>query len=78
MLSTRGNKINEIVGKLVKNYHNANHKLYMDNFYCSMKVFDKCKEKNIYCSGTFRMNRGEPENFKIYKKTIKKNNIILK
>jgi len=38
------------------------HKLYMDNFFSSPKLFDVLAKKQIYCCGTVRWNRrGMPQ-----------------
>ena len=37
-----------------------NYKLYMDNFYNSVGLFELLLEKKVYATGTLRFNRGEP------------------
>ncbi|KAF7685137.1 PiggyBac transposable element-derived protein 4 [Cucumispora dikerogammari] len=77
MFSGAKRRVVEVVKSLVSEYHNLNHKLYMDNFYTSLQLFDSLKEKGIYSSGTMRAFRGEPEIFRTLKKTIPKNKIFI-
>jgi hypothetical protein len=46
-----------VVLKLVKDYENLGHIIYMDNFYSSPELFDALKSKNTGACGTVRLNR---------------------
>jgi len=59
MTATRAN----VTGLVARNEY-VGHKLYMDNFFSSPKLFDNLQTKTINCCGTVRPNRkGMPKNF---------------
>lgn len=62
---------NTVLG-LLGDHVNLNHTLYMDNFYNSYDLCYILREKKVYVAGTMRGNRGEPEEFVINKKQMKK------
>lgn len=72
LYSGKYQSIKDTVKELTFNYENKNHKLYMDNYYNSFSLCQELREKNIYTCGTMRMGRGEPKNFPIIKKNMKK------
>jgi hypothetical protein len=54
---------------LMRRIENQGHKLYMNNFFSSLELFDNLDTKAINCCGTVRQNRrGMPTDFQ---KTLK-------
>ena len=53
--------ISDIVLILMEDILEMNYKLYMDNFYNSVQLFEVLLEKKVYTTGTLRKNRGEPQ-----------------
>ena len=51
-------KVGAVVLKLIENLpKNLNHKLYMDNLFTSINLFNALKQKGIWAVGTIRSNR---------------------
>ncbi|KAF7699533.1 PiggyBac transposable element-derived protein 4 [Cucumispora dikerogammari] len=69
-------KINDTVKCLIAPFLHKNHMLYMDNYYNSFKSCEKLIKTSVYCCDTVRSNRGEPEEYRKLKHTIKKRNFI--
>ncbi|KAG0431254.1 PiggyBac transposable element-derived protein 4 [Dictyocoela muelleri] len=67
--------IKDTVQDLLKNHTGKNHTLYMDNYYNSFDLAKILREKKIFVCGTMRMNRGEPPEFAIMKKKMKRGDI---
>jgi hypothetical protein len=47
----------ELVIQLLKNYENKQHKVVMDNYYTSWKLFRELKNRGFGALGTIRHNR---------------------
>ena len=71
------NTIKNIVTGLLLPFENKNHKVFMDNYYTSTKLFDELLKKQIQCCGTMRLFRGGPDEFVTLKKTLKKHEIVV-
>ncbi|KAF7686062.1 hypothetical protein CDIK_3189 [Cucumispora dikerogammari] len=67
--------INDTVKCLISSFLHKNHKLYMDNYYNTFKLFEEEIKTGIYCCGSMRSNRGEPKEYRKLKHTIKKENL---
>jgi len=53
------------VTELTRKIEGRGHKLYMDNFFSSPKLFDDLLKKQIYCCGTVSPNRkGMPQDLR--------------
>ncbi|KAJ8968760.1 hypothetical protein NQ314_002133 [Rhamnusium bicolor] len=48
-----------VVLRLIENYSDMGHSLYLDNYYNSVTLVRKLLEKNTYCTGTLRAGRQE-------------------
>ncbi|KAF7684922.1 PiggyBac transposable element-derived protein 4, partial [Cucumispora dikerogammari] len=68
--------INDTVKCLIAPFLHKNHKLYLDNYYNSFKLCEELIKTGVYCCGTMRSNRGEPEEYRKLKHTIKKEEFI--
>ncbi|KAF7685115.1 hypothetical protein CDIK_4135 [Cucumispora dikerogammari] len=69
--------INDTVKCLIAPFLHKNHKLYIDNYYNSFKLCEELIKTGVYCCGTMRSNRGEPEEYRKLKHTIKKRRIYI-
>jgi len=47
----------EIIKRLLKNYLDKGHRVFMDNYYTSVTIVNYLYSKNTGCIGTFRTNR---------------------
>ncbi|CAH2003741.1 unnamed protein product [Acanthoscelides obtectus] len=47
----------KVVLYLMRNYLNAGHAVFMDNFYNSYSLAKKLLEVNTYCTGTLKAGR---------------------
>ncbi|KAF7687854.1 PiggyBac transposable element-derived protein 4 [Cucumispora dikerogammari] len=65
--------LKETICGLLTNHIGKNHTLYMDNYYNSVSLAQSLISDKIYCCGTMRMRRGEPEQYTKDKKLMKKN-----
>lgn len=52
-----------VVKDLCKNLHNDCHRLYFDNFFSSIPLFEELRAKKIYCCGTVNVARKYLPNF---------------
>lgn len=68
-------KMNALVKRLIKNYLNKEHNLYMDNFYNSVGLAEELLKFKTHCTGTLRSNRiGNPK-WKVSQKLEKEEQI---
>lgn len=68
---SRTSKIDGIVLRLMKNYLNKGHSLYMDNYYNSLTLSNTLLEHKTHSTGTLRKNRKGNSKFIIDKKLKK-------
>ena len=47
----------DVCDTLLKPHHGKNHRLFVDNYYTSIPLCDKMLDKDIYVTGTVRVNR---------------------
>ena len=73
-----GKIIIETVNKLVSPFKHMNYRLYMDNFYNSVKLTENLLLDQIYSCGTFHMNRDAPKEFRDEVKKMKKDKVIFR
>lgn len=56
-LSETSISMDELCGKLLEPFFGKGYHLYMDNFFCTVRVFENLVHNQIYCTGTFRFKR---------------------
>lgn len=71
----KSSTIKTTVKDLMNNYLHANHKLYMDNFYNSFELCREMRTHGVFCCGTMRSCRGEPEEYRSLKCKMKKGDL---
>jgi hypothetical protein len=63
--STQGGAAYVVVMKLLQGLEEKGHSVVMDNFFCSIPLFQDLASKGIYATGTVRANRiGLPSHLK--------------
>lgn len=66
-----------VVEKLMENYLDKGHTIYMDNFYCSVKLGEFLNSRQTHMIGTLRSNRKENPKY-VTSKKLKKGESIWK
>lgn len=56
-----GSTTHDTVNHLMTNFKNCNYRLYMDNYYNSVKLSEQLLKDGIYTCGTLRLPRGVPK-----------------
>ena len=67
------------VTELTRKIEGHGHKLYMDNFFSSLELFDDLANKQIYCCGIVRPNRrGMPQDLRLKTTKLKRGDICVR
>ena len=67
--SGKSSSTHDLVLRLTENLKNKYYKLYMDNYYNSVKLAEALLTNKIYCCGTLRLVRGAPKDIQAFSKS---------
>lgn len=76
--STSSEKNIDMVLNISKNFHHKNHRLYMDNFFTSIPLFEELKKVGLFCCGTQREVGSGPRGFRVGIKKLKNSEAFMK